>query len=384
MSVRTVRRRDPKSGATRQFVMIDIDYQHPDGRRERIRRVSPVQTRRGAEQYERQVRAALLEGTFGREEIAYPVPTLEQFKSRFIDEWCRGNKHKPSGIEGKESVFRNYLIPLFGKRRLDTFTATDEDKLKKHFIEYSAATYNNAATLMNVVLKAAVRWKVIRVVPHHFGLLKRQKARPRFLDFDQYEWLVEAASKIDKRTLVVVLLGGDAGLRRGEILAMDWANVDLRRGLLTVERSEWKGNVTATKGMKYRVVPMTKRLQEALAEHRHLRGDRVLYTDDGKTVTAKVLQNWMWKAQKRAGLRATGALHILRHTFCSHLAMRGAPALSIQKLAGHEDLGTTLGYMHLAQGETERAIRLLDDRSSMLGYGNLTATEGDQKINVSN
>jgi len=40
--------------------------------------------------------------------------------------------------------------------------------------------------------------------------------------------------------------------------------------------------------------------------------------------------------------------------------MRGAPALSIQRLAGHEHLQTTLGYMHLAQGETERAIRLLD------------------------
>ncbi len=42
--------------------------------------------------------------------------------------------------------------------------------------------------------------------------------------------------------------------------------------------------------------------------------------------------------QRRANLRATGAIHILRHTFCSHLAMKGAPALSIRHLAGHEDL----------------------------------------------
>jgi hypothetical protein len=147
-------------------------------------------------------------------------------------------------------------------------------------------------------------------------------------------------------------------------------------GLITVERSQWRTCVTETKGMKYRVVPMTKRLQTALAAHRHLRGERVLYTDDGETVTAKVLQKWMVKAQKRAGLRATGAMHILRHTFCSHLAMRGAPALSIQKLAGHEDLATTLGYMHLAQGEAERAIRLLDEPSPLPSYGNGTATEG--------
>ena len=64
---------------------------------------------------------------------------------------------------------------------------------------------------------------------------------------------------------------------RGEIMALEWSDVDLRRGQLTIERSEWKSEVTATKGMKLRVVPMTQRLQKALAAFRHLRGDRVLY-----------------------------------------------------------------------------------------------------------
>ena len=86
-----------------------------------------------------------------------------------------------------------------------------------------------------------------------------------------------------------------------------------------VERSEWKGKVTETKGMDARVVPMTDRLFDALQQHRHLRGERLLYTDAGESVTAKVLQKWMARAQKRAQLRATGAIHILRHTFCSPL-----------------------------------------------------------------
>jgi len=42
------------------------------------------------------------------------------------------------------------------------------------------------------------------------------------------------------------------------------------------------------------------------------------------------------------------SVHILRHTFCSHLAMRGAPARAIQELAGHQDLDTTQRYMHLS------------------------------------
>jgi integrase len=345
--------------------MIDVVFEYPDGRIERHRKVSPVQTRRGAESFEQQLRATLLTGTFGRkeepEEQGPEIPTLEEYQEQFID-YCEANKYKPSGIDSKKAALRNYLLPLFRHKRLHELDEGDEVKLKKAMKELSPSTYNNAASILNSVLAAAKKSKVIPKVPYHFTLMKRQKGRPRFYDFDQYSWLVEAAQKLDRRTEIVVLLGGDAGLRRGEIIALEWPAVDLRRGLITVEQSEWKGKVTPTKGMEYRVIPMTKRLREALQAHRHLRGERVLYTDEGETVTAKVLQRWMAKVQRRAGLRSTGAIHILRHTFCSHLAMRGAAALAIQRLAGHQNLSTTLGYMHLADGEKERAIRLLDDR----------------------
>lgn len=66
-------------------------------------------------------------------------------------------------------------------------------------------------------------------------------------------------------------------------------------------------------------------------------------------------------SQRVAGSSLAG-VHVLRHTFCSHLAMRGAPARAIQELAGHADLGTTQRYMHLSPAATEDAIRLLDGR----------------------
>lgn len=364
MSVRLVKRRDRKTGAVRQFWQVDVVFEYPDGRVERHRKVSPVQTKRGAESYEQQLRASLLTGTFGRKEEAEQaaaVPTLAAYVEPYI-EYCEANKYKPSGIDSKRAALRNYLVPVFGSKRLSEFNEGDEVKLKKAMKDLSPSTYNNAASILNSVLLAAKKSRIISQVPYHFTLMKRQKGRPRFYDFDQFSWLVEAAHRLDRRIEIVVLLGGDAGLRRGEIMALEWPAVDLRRGLITVEQSEWKGKVTETKGMEYRVVPMTQRLREALQAHRHLRGERVLYTDSGESVTAKVLQRWMAKAQRRAGLRANGAIHILRHTFCSHLAMRGAPALAIQRLAGHKNLSTTLGYMHLADGEKERAIRLLDDR----------------------
>jgi site-specific recombinase XerD len=79
-------------------------------------------------------------------------------------------------------------------------------------------------------------------------------------------------------------------------------------------------------------------------------------------LTPKALRGWMRSAQRLAGLKATGNFHVLRHTFCSHLAMRNAPARTIQELAGHRHLSTTMRYMHLAKGHKEQAIRLLDRR----------------------
>jgi site-specific recombinase XerD len=86
----------------------------------------------------------------------------------------------------------------------------------------------------------------------------------------------------------------------------------------------------------------------------------VLQTDHGTDLTKEVLTEWITSAQKGAGLKTRGGLHILRHTFCSHLAMTGAPAMSIKELAGHANLSTTMRYMHLSPGAKEDAIRLLD------------------------
>jgi site-specific recombinase XerD len=60
----------------------------------------------------------------------------------------------------------------------------------------------------------------------------------------------------------------------------------------------------------------------------------------------------------------------LRHTFCSHLAMRGAPARAVQELAGHSELSMTQRYMHLSPAALDAAIQLLDRR------GNIVATAG--------
>jgi len=94
---------------------------------------------------------------------------------------------------------------------------------------------------------------------------------------------------------------------------------------------------------------------------------------DGASFSSKMVTDYVRRAARRAGLTRTG-IHILRHRFCSHLAMNGAPAKAIQDLAGHRELGTTQRYMHASPAALESAIRLLEPSAVLQSHGEILET----------
>jgi len=108
-------------------------------------------------------------------------------------------------------------------------------------------------------------------------------------------------------------------------------------------------------------------------------GPRVLCTEEGDPVTEGSVNECMETVLRRAGIGRSRKVHILRHTFCSHLAMQSAPAKAIQELAGHTDLTTTMRYMHLAPGSLRAAVNLLEGRPSEPQAGNMQETATPKK-----
>ena len=81
------------------------------------------------------------------------------------------------------------------------------------------------------------------------------KPSASFHDFDDYKRLLVAAKVTDERAYVIALLGGEAGLRCGEMMALEWSDVDLKKRQLCIQRSIWRGHVTVPKGGRLRECP---------------------------------------------------------------------------------------------------------------------------------
>jgi integrase len=151
-------------------------------------------------------------------------------------------------------------------------------------------------------------------------------------------------------------------------------------GRLVVRQNYSRGRLTTPKNGRERQVPLSDELVATLKGHRHLRGSLVFCHRDGKSLTKGETKWPLWSACTKAGLRKIG-WHSLRHTFASHLVMRGAPMKAVQELLGHQSFEMTMRYAHLSPDVRKDAVRLLD---SVQVYGNLTATRTPSICNVAN
>ena len=146
-------------------------------------------------------------------------------------------------------------------------------------------------------------------------------------------------TKAHRNAHLIVLLGGEAGLRCGEMMALEWADVDLQNRRACVSKSEWNGQVTSTKSGRSRHVPLTVRLAAALREHRHLRSVRVLCGPDAEPLSRKVVQYVVGRAAKRANVKP--GVHILRHhADCRIMPMRKWPSSMGPSFSRVDDVGS--------------------------------------------
>ncbi|TQF11967.1 site-specific integrase, partial [Myxococcus llanfairpwllgwyngyllgogerychwyrndrobwllllantysiliogogogochensis] len=246
----------------------------------------------------------------------------------------------------------------------------------------SAKYINDTLKVLHKLLALAQEQGVIPHVPHVKGL-KTKKPSFDFLSFEEAERLIEA-SEPEWRTLLLVTI--KTGLRHGELIGLQWNDLDLKGSKLHVRRTIWRGVTGLPKGGRERTVDLPASAVEALKGHRHLRGPYVFCQDDGQPLTSGKLVCPLTRSLRRAGItREAGIIgwHDLRHTYGSHLAMRGVPLKAIQELMGHADITETMRYAHLSPETRASAVQQLDQPSPLTLAVSGIATEGAHRGHMS-
>lgn len=343
---------------------IDFKYKCPiTGQEKRFRRSSGSRLKREAEALERQWRA----------EAEKPPPTPEQTKNQaafsgFAKHWY--DLHvvvnlKPTTARGYEQTLRVHLVPYFGDRNLRSITVMDIEEYKALKVKKLAPkTVNNHLGILSMLFRKAVVWRYADANPvTGIGLLKPPPTEMEFWVPEQSDAFLGSVLKHRPEWYPFFLCALRTGMRLGELLALQWGDLDFKLGQINIRRSYSHDRVTTPKSGKGRVLPMSPELQEALLRHRHLKGDLVFSDADGQYLRRSKVKHPFWTCIRLAGVKRI-RIHDLRHTFASQLVMKGVPLRGIQELLGHSDISMTMRYAHLAPGVTHNYVGLLDGGAS--------------------
>ena len=217
------------------------------------------------------------------------------------------------------------------------------------------ATINRYLAALSIALTtAANQWGWLDDSP----MRKVQKAREprgrvRFLSDDERVRLLRACKESSNQFLyVVVVLALSTGMRRGEIMNLEWRDIDLQLGRLILHE---------TKNGERRAVAITGHALDLLRELAKVRRIDSNFLFPGKSGLPIDLRKPWETAVQKAELKDF-KFHDLRHSAASYLAMNGASLAEIAEVLGHKTLQMVKRYAHLSEGHTARVVESMNNK----------------------
>ncbi len=242
----------------------------------------------------------------------------------------------------------NYRIDKFLKdEKIYKLTNINEQNLKAHLDQrikdgLAPLTANHTIRIIKTFLNWAVKVNKLSKNPiAHMDRYKVNQKEPRFLKTDEVRLVLEKAK--ESRIYEVVALAVYTGMRQGEIMRLDWNDVDFENKTITVNLS---------KPGKFRKIPIHRNLDDILKSYKKKSG--LIYSGTVRTI------EWEMTLIRRALPDiAHFRFHDLRHTFASLLIRSGVDIYTVSKLLGHGQITTTQIYAHLYEDHIQDAMKKL-------------------------
>ena len=312
-------------------------------------------TRRTAEDW---LRTTLLE----LDDVAARGAQLDVTFAEAAREWLRYVEEdravKATTLRDYRSGLEHHLLPAFRDRLLVSITASELERWRST-LQLSPRTKNKLMIAVGGIYRRAAR--VFGIVVNPAAQVERLRER-RQSDIDVFSpeevWaLVRAAA--DEQDGTIFLTAAFTGLRKGELIALRWRDIDFANSTIRVRASYALGQLTSPKSGKARAVPLAPDVAAALARVA-TRGcttdpdDLVFVGDHGGYLDGSALSRRYIAALDRAGLRRL-RFHDLRHTFGTRV-MAKADIVRVQEWMGQADIQTTRRYLHFRPQADDAAL----------------------------
>ncbi len=329
----TIKRRKRASGLYWELRWTEPNRTHEPRRGQRSRTLGPC-----SEVSEHQAQIALK-----AKEIELGQRSRERSQAPTFAAWCKSyltwhEREFPSSHYRTAQIAKQWLIPVFGDVRLDELRRQDVEEYKS-LRQAAPGTVAKELRTLQAIMNKAIDWEIIGRNPIK-GVKPPQDlddTPPRYFTESELLAIYEASEwrRYWWRWMA------NTGLRRAEALGARWE--DIRGGVMVVLST----GHTRTKSGKSRGVPLSPGALEALDGIQSARGGSRSWDPDYvlPRMYPRSLSRCFEVDIQRAGI--SGRLHDLRHTYCSHLALREVPLRTIQQLAGHANSKTTERYTKL-------------------------------------
>ena len=315
--------------------------------------------------------------------LARPKGTLGEFTEQWLRDYAKPNLAATT-YQGYVGIYRSGIGPILGNILL-------KDLRPSHIQEYIAlklsknvsnTTVRHHITFLHSVLETAIKWQLLirnpidsvtmpKIVKHEMNILNEQQA----------ETILQAVQGTDYYCLFALALY--TGMRKSELLALQWNDVDLLMAELTICKSSHRLNtgeyiVKSTKTAKSnRRIALSKKTCTMLKQHLKKEmnrcsktspktspkfpKDRLLFCEpNGEPLKPNTIGQHWTRLLRRLNYPHI-RFHDLRHTHASWMLKKGVSPKVIQERLGHSTISTTLDiYSHVTPGMQQQAVKIFD------------------------
>lgn len=279
--------------------------------------------------------------------------TVHELAADYLSKYAEPYKRE-SSVDDDRTMLATIVRPRIGDYAVAAITREHIQKIHK---DLAATPYraNRCLALLSKMFNLAIEWnatnRVWRSDNPALGVKKYpEEKRSRWLDKKEIGGLLKVLDKYpEQKTANAIRLILLTGSRKGEALAAKWADIDFTNRL-------WRKDSAHTKQKREEFAPLNSDAVKLLKRMRQTAKDTDEFLFPGR-IAGRPLEDlkihWA-EIRKLAGLPDVH-IHDLRHTYASHLVSTGVPLLTVGKLLGHTQSGTTERYAHIAQAPQRAA-----------------------------